>query len=114
VRAIKTLIYALIALSAVHLIDRTTHLRAVEFLLHLAGWGGYLPLAIAIACGITNDRAALIATVIITVLVAIPGSITGVADALVPIGVGIVIGSLLHHAIKETKDHGEPVHDQHQ
>jgi hypothetical protein len=112
VKSIRTLTYALIILAVAHLVVLTVHVPAVVFLLQHAGFASFLPLSLATASGITNDRTVLIATVGLVVLFTITGPIDQLASALVPIGLGIVIGTLIGKGIRDAQEHrnGEPVH----
>jgi hypothetical protein len=115
-RSARTLTYALVILAAAHLLTLTVKVPAVVFLLTHAGFGGFIPLALATAAGITNDKAVLLGTVALALLVAIPGPTERLASALLPIGLGIVIGTLIGRGIREAKEtgNGEPIprHDQ--
>jgi hypothetical protein len=107
----RTLTFALVFLAIAHVLALTLNVPAITFLLTHAAFGGYLPLSLATAAGITNDRGVLLGTVVLVLIFAIPGPITAVANALWPIGLGIVVGTLIGKAIREAKEKtdGEPV-----
>jgi hypothetical protein len=104
VKSLRTITYALIVLAAAYLLTLTVHLPAVAFFVSHAQWGGFLPLALATACGITRDRPVLITTVLVVLVVALPGSIEGLASALWPIGFGIALGSVIGAGIREATE----------
>lgn len=110
-RSARTLTYALVILAAAHVLTLTVKVPAVVFLLTHAGFGGFLPLSLATASGITNDKAVLLATVALVLIFAIPGPIDRLASGLWPIGLGTVMGALIGQGIREAKENrDEPVH----
>jgi hypothetical protein len=104
VKSIRTITYALIVLAGAYLLAMTVHVPAVTFFVAHAQWGGFLPLALATASGITRDRPVLITTVLVVLVVALPGSVEGLANALWPIGFGIALGSVIGAGIREEKE----------
>lgn len=103
-KSIRTITYALIVLAAAYLLALTVHLPAITFFVSHAQWGGFLPLALATASGITRDRPVLIATVLVVLVVALPGPVENLASALWPIGLGIAIGTVIGAGIREATE----------
>jgi len=110
-RSVRTLTFGLIALAITYIVATTVKVPSVVFLLHHAAFGGFLPLAFATAAGITNDKAVLVGTVALVLIVAISEPIGELANALWPIGLGVLVGTLIGKGIREAKERGdgEPV-----
>jgi hypothetical protein len=104
VKSIRTITYALIVLAAAYLLALTVHLPAITFFVSHAQWGGFLPLPLATASGITRDRPLLITTVLVVLMVALPGPVENLASALWPIGLGIAMGTVIGAGIREATE----------
>jgi hypothetical protein len=94
--------YALIALTGSYAI---AFLRApaIQFLAQHLSYAAGLPWAASLACGITRDRVALIVLVAVLVLFVAPNGIQNLAQALVPVGAGLVIGHFIGLGIREER-----------
>ena len=97
----RTLAYALIELTLVTLASKLVTKGGLKEILGALSWGSYVPLAIATAAAITDQKGLVIALVIITILIVIPTSLQAFARAILPTGAGILLGTGLRMAIKE-------------
>jgi hypothetical protein len=112
VKTLRTLTFALVILAAIHLIAATIETRATLFFLERAGFGGFIPLSLAAAAGVTSDKSVLVATLLGVLLAVLPCSVAHLAHALTPLGLGVAAGVAICHGIRESKEEqsGEPVH----
>ena len=100
----RTLAYALIVLTLVTLASMLVTKGGLKDILAALSWGSYVPLALATAAAITDQKGLVIALVIITILIVIPTTLQAFVRAVLPIGAGIALGTGLRAAIKEGTD----------
>ena len=111
-RLVRTLTFGLVFLAGFHLMAATLETRAIAFLLGWARFGGFIPLSLAAAAGVTRDKGVLVATLLGVLLAVLPCSVERLAHALTPLGLGTVAGVAIGLGIRESKEErsGEPVH----
>jgi hypothetical protein len=63
-----------------------------------------LPFAFSTAACINNQRGLLVATLVLTIAAVIPCSVQHLAEALVPIGAGVLLGIAINRALTETQE----------
>jgi hypothetical protein len=110
-KVLRTLAHAIIILGVLLVLARFLGgTPGFARLFGVLGWASFVPFSLSCAAGINNQRAVVIITVIATLLAIWPASIEKVAQALVPIGLGILAGVAMKSAFAEAKEEdGEPV-----
>ncbi len=81
-----------------------THSGALAPLLWWVSFGGFLPFGIGAACGLTNSKHVAVIVTILLVLVVAPDGLLPLTRALVPIGMGVLLGSWARAARHEGND----------
>ena len=99
----RALVHTLIIL-AVATIGASIATRGFAIVLHHLSFGSFLPFALATAAAMNNQKGLLIATAGVTVLAIIPCSIQLLAHAVLPIGIGVLLGTGVQRAIRETTE----------
>jgi hypothetical protein len=78
-----------------------THSGALAPLLWWLSFGAFLPFGIGAACGLTNSKHVVVIVTIFMVLVVAPDGVLPLSRALVPIGMGVLLGSWARSARHE-------------
>ncbi|MGK2855970.1 MAG: hypothetical protein ACSLFQ_02060 [Thermoanaerobaculia bacterium] len=102
-KLLRALTHALIIL-AIALISSAFATRGIALILRHVSFGAFLPLAFSTAACINNQRGLLVATLALTIAAVIPCSVQHLAEALVPIGAGVLLGVAINRALTETQE----------
>lgn len=103
-KVLRTLAYAAIILAGLLILSSLVKAEGFAAVLRVIGFGAYFPFALATAAAITNQRGILIATALIMLLSVVPCTVHELARAVAPIGIGILGGVALQHAIHESRE----------
>jgi hypothetical protein len=86
----------LTALVAVH-----THSGALGPVLWWLSYAGFLPFGVGAACGLTKSHHLVVLVTIVLVLVVAPDGVLALCRALVPVGVGMLLGRWARIGLRE-------------
>lgn len=103
-KILRTLAYAAIILAGLLIVSSLVKAPGFAAVLGIIGYGAYLPFSLTAAAAITNQRGILIATALIVLLSVVPCTVQELARAVAPIGIGILGGVALQHAIRESRE----------
>lgn len=103
-KVLRTLAYAAIILAGLLLLSSLVKAEGFAAVLRIISFGGYLPFALTAAAAITNQRGIIITTALIVLLSIVPCTVQELATAVAPIGIGMLSGTALQHAIRESRE----------
>jgi len=103
-KVLRTLAYAAIILAGLLILSSLVKAQGFTAVLGIIGYGAYLPFSLTTAAAITNQRGIVITISIIVLLSIIPCTLQDFARAVAPIGIGILTGIALQHAIHESRE----------
>lgn len=101
-KVLRTLAYAAIILAGLLVLSSLVKAQGFAAILGIIGYGAYLPFSLTAAAAITNQRGIIITIALIVLLSIVPCTLQDLARAVAPIGIGILTGIALQHAIRES------------
>lgn len=101
---LRTLAYAAIILAGLLVLSSLVKAPGFAAVLGIIGYGAYLPFSITAAAAITNQRGIIITIALIVLFSIVPCTMQEFARAVAPIGIGILTGIALQHAILESRE----------
>jgi hypothetical protein len=101
---LRTLAYAAIILAGLLILSSLVKAPGFAAVLGIIGYGAYLPFSLTAAAAITNQRGILITIALIVLLSIVPCTLQEFARAVAPIGIGLLTGIALQHAIRESRE----------
>jgi len=99
---VVTLIQAVLVFALMHLLSRVLHGRpgfAVVF--DMLGTGGFIPFATSVTAAMQRQRGLVLVILLVTLLAAWPWTLVELEHLVVPIGVGILVGTGLRRILRE-------------
>ena len=102
----RTLVWFLIFLGLFNLAGALAkgHRNGMSLALAANALGAYSIVALATACGLTENKAILVATVVVVLLVCFPCDLHRLSTALTPVGVGLLLGMALRRTLPEREN----------
>lgn len=97
----RTLTFALIAFGIAQVASAFVLAGGLRLALDAIGFAAFIPFALTLGCGVTNNKAVLIATVVLLLLAIYPCDLQHLAHAVAPVGIGLLVGTGLRLTLKQ-------------